>query len=146
VSNTKVAKKKKKRLAPLINAKSEFNERKVSFDLPIKTISEANSFEHWGTKHSRHKNQQKIVTFFLKPHRDKIKLPCKIMLTRLAPKELDKFDNLPMSLKYIVDAICAIITGNYTPGQADSDKRISSIACDQIKSKEYGVRIEITFD
>ncbi len=66
------------------------------------------------------------------------------MLIRLAPNELDVFDNLPMSLKYIVDAICAIITGEYRAGKADSDKRIS-IACGQISSKEYGVRVEITY-
>jgi hypothetical protein len=51
---------------------------------------------------------------------------------------LDKFDNLPMSFKYIVDAVCAIITGNYVAGKADSDERIS-ISCDQVKSKVYGI-------
>jgi hypothetical protein len=50
-----------------------------------------------------------------------------------------------MSFKYIVDAICAIITGNYVAGKADSDERIS-ISCGQEKSKEYGIRIEITWN
>jgi len=107
-------------------------------------MSEANCFEPWRVKHGRHKAQQRVVSLYLKPLRDQIQLPCKVMLTRFAPNELDKFDNLPMSFKYIVDAVCAIITGNNVAGQADSDYRIC-IACDQVKSKEYGIRIEITY-
>jgi hypothetical protein len=143
-SNTKVACKQKKRSVAKISMKSEVYEGKVILDLPLQTKSEANCFEPWPVKHKRHKEQQRIVALALKPLSDKIKLPCKIMLTRFAPDELDKFDNLPMSFKYIVDAICAIITGEYRAGKADSDKRIS-IACDQVESKAYGIRIEITF-
>lgn len=109
-------------------------------DLPLRTQSEANCFEHWTKKHKRHTLQQRTVALFLKPIRDKIKLPCNILFTRLAPNKLDKHDNLPMSFKYIVDACCAIITGNFQAGKADSDERIS-IAYDQIESKIYGVRI-----
>lgn len=134
----------KKRTTVKIPAKFEICEGKVLIDLPLQTKSEANCFEPWPVKHRRHKDQQRIVAYALNPMRDKIKLPCKIMLTRFAPDELDAFDNLPMSFKYIVDAICAIITGNYVAGKADSDKRIS-IACDQMKSKAYGIRIEITY-
>ena len=123
--------------------KLEVSEGKILLDLPIQTKSEANCFEPWRLKHARHKQQQRIVAMALKPLRDKITLPCHVLLTRFAPVELDVFDNLPMSFKYIVDAVCAIITGNYIAGKADSDKRIT-IACCQIKSKEYGIRIEIT--
>jgi hypothetical protein len=136
--------KRKKRTVAKITMKSEVYEGKVIVDLPLKTKSEANCFEPWQVKHGRHKDQQKLVALGLNPLRDKIKLPCKIMLTRFAPDQLDVFDNLPMSFKYIVDAICAIITGEYRAGKADSDKRIS-IACDQVKSDAYGIRIEITF-
>lgn len=125
--------------------KTEVSEGKVLIDLPLQTKSEANCFEPWQVKHGRHTQQQRTVALAMNPLRDKIQLPCKIMLTRFAPDSLDKFDNLPMSFKYIVDAICAIITGDYRPGHADSDSRIISIACDQVKSKEYGIRIEITF-
>ena len=138
--NGKVVGKHKKRTVLKITMKSEILEGKVILDLPIKTVSEANCFEPWQKKHGRHKDQQRIVALSLNPLRDKIKLPCKIMLTRLAPHELDVFDNLPMSLKYIVDAICAIITGEYRAGKADSDKRIS-IACGQIVSKEYEMEV-----
>lgn len=137
--------KHKKRAVAKITMKSEVYEGKVVIDLPIRTVSEANCFEPWQVKHGRHKEQQRTVALGLNPLRDKIKLPCKIMLTRFAPDELDKFDNLPMSFKYIVDAICAIITGEYRAGKADSDKRIS-IACDQVESQAYGIRIELTFE
>lgn len=133
----------KKRSWLKLDAKSEVSQGRIVIDLPIRTKSEANCFEPWRVKHARHKDQQRIVALGLKPLRDHIHLPCKITLTRFAPDELDVFDNLPMSFKYIVDAVCAIITGNYIAGKADSDKRIS-ISCDQVKSKAYGIRIEIT--
>lgn len=137
--------KRKKRPVAKITMKSEFSDERVIIDLPIQTVSEANCFEPWQVKHGRHKAQQRVVALGLNPLRNKIKLPCRIMLTRFAPDELDTFDNLPMSFKYIVDAVCAIITGEYRAGKADSDKRIS-IACGQVKSNEYGVRIEVTWD
>lgn len=143
--NTKVANRRKKRTVAKINMKSEILDGSVLVDLPIQTVSEANCFEPWQKKHRRHREQQRIVALALKPLRDKIKLPCRIMLTRFAPDSLDAFDNLPMSFKYIVDAVCAIVTGDYRAGKADGDKRIS-IGCTQVKSSEYGVRIEVSFD
>lgn len=140
----KTPRKRRTRKFAYLNENSEFSDGKVLLQLPIKTVSEANSSEPWFRRHGRHKEQQRIVGIFLNPLRDKVTLPCKIMLTRFAPDELDTFDNLPMSFKYIVDAVCAIITGEFRAGKADSDKRIT-IACDQVKSKEYGIRIEITF-
>jgi hypothetical protein len=140
----KIPTKRKNKPTAKITMKSEVCDGKVIVDLPLQTRSEANSFEPWRVKHARHKDQKRLVALGLNPLRDKIKLPCKIMLTRFAPDELDKFDNLPMSFKYIVDAICSIITGEYRAGKADSDKRIS-IACDQVESKAYGIRIEVTY-
>jgi hypothetical protein len=143
-SKEKTRVRKKRRPVAKISAKFAICEGKLVLDLPIQTKSEANCFEPWQVKHGRHKQQQKIVAYALNPHRDKIKLPCKIMLTRFAPDSLDAFDNLPMSFKYIVDAICAIITGEYRAGKADSDDRIS-IACDQVKSDAYGIRIVVSW-
>jgi len=145
VSKVRVAVKRKKRTVVKIDMKSEVSQGKVLLDLPLKTVSEANCFEPWQVKHGRHKEQHRVVALALQPVKENIKLPCRIMLTRFAPDELDKFDNLPMSFKYIVDAICAIITGNYVAGRADGDKRIVSIDCDQVKSKAYGIRVEITY-
>ena len=140
-----IAIKKKRRFKPLINAKSEHHWGRVLLEIPMATVSEANCSEAWTKKHRRHQLQRRAVATFLRPMQNKIKLPCQIKLTRLAPRQLDKHDNLPMSFKYIVDACCAIITNNYIYGNADNDDRIS-ICYDQEISKEYGIRIEITWD
>lgn len=112
--------------------------------LPIRTVSEANCFEHWRKSHKRHTIQRKTVALALNPIKHQIKLPCSIKLIRYAPAFMDTFENLPMSFKYIVDACCAIITGDFRPGRADGDKRIS-LSCDQVKSEGYGIKILITF-
>lgn len=116
----------------------------VEIALPIRTVSEANNFDPWRTKHKRHTLQRQSIALALKPIKDKITLPCSIKLVRYAPKTLDKFENLPMSFKYIVDACCAIITGDFRAGRADGDERIS-LSCDQVKSEGYGIKILISF-
>lgn len=144
LGNTKAQAPKRKRLVLKICAKSEIYPNRIVIDLPLQTKSEANCFEPWQVKHRRRREQQAAVSLVLRPHRDKILMPCNVMLTRFAPDKLDAFDNLPMSFKYIVDAICAIITGDYRPGRADSNEGIS-IRCGQEKSNAYGIRIEITW-
>ena len=125
-------------------ANFSISQNSLYFYLPIRTKSEANCSEHWRIQHKRHKTQKNIIYLAIKPHRSKLRLPCHIHLIRYAPRTLDKFENLPCSFKYIVDALCAVITDNYTPGRADNNKDIS-ISCDQIKSQEYAISIEITF-
>lgn len=135
----------------------ETGEGWIKLMLPIFTASEANGGvkksyikngkkcykgEHWTDKHRRTKIQQGTIYMMLRPYSKMFKLPCKVNLTRYAPKTLDKRDNLPMSLKYVVDAICAVITGDYRPGRADSSDEIDVIY-NQIVSKEYGVMVEI---
>ena len=127
-----------------LKASSTFTQGSVEITLPIRTVSESNCSEHWHKKARRHTLQQGKVAFLLKPLREKIKLPCVILLTRYAPRKLDKHDNLPMSMKWIIDSICAIITGDYRAGRADDDKRIS-ISYDQVSYPHYGVKILITF-
>jgi hypothetical protein len=143
--NTKVACKKKKRAKRFKTLNSQIEGERLTLTLPLLTVSEANTFEHWSKKHKRHKAQKDLVAFVLKPLLSYLKLPCHIKLTRFAPRKLDMHDNLPMSLKYIVDACCSIVTGNSASGQADSDDRIS-IEYDQNTCPEYGVGIEFTFN
>lgn len=135
----------------------EFGDGWVKTMLPIFTASEANGGvkksymkngkkcykgEHWTDKHRRTKLQKGTVFLILRPHAAKFKLPCKLKLTRYAPRILDKRDNLPMSLKYILDAVCAVITGDYRPGRADSSEEID-VTYHQVVSSDYGVLIEI---
>ena len=39
---------------------------KISWEIPIRTVSELNSKEHWTKKAKRHKSQQKFVKLALK--------------------------------------------------------------------------------
>ncbi len=111
----------------------------------METVSEANNFEHWGAKNKRHKKQKTIVFWEIIQIKRFVKLPCKLHFVRLAPGLLDKFDNLPMSMKYVCDAVCAELTGDYRPGRADSSDQFLDITCSQEKTPYYGVRVEISF-
>lgn len=117
---------------------------KVEIFLNLRTVSETNNFDHWTKKQRRHKKQKNILFWAFQEVREFVKLPCKIKYIRYAPKELDTFENLPASFKWINDALCAEITGDHRPGRADGDKRIT-LSCDQVKSKNYGVKIIIEF-
>ncbi len=129
----------------------------LEITMPIITVSEANGgvkkaykrngktcykAEHWSDKSFRHRLQKGSVALLLRPHRDCLSMPCHITLTRYAPRKLDKFDNLPMSMKYILDSICEIITNDFRPGRADSHEGLS-VEYDQVISKEYGVKVRI---
>jgi hypothetical protein len=109
--------------------------------LDIRTVSEANSNEHWTKKRKRHVGQKNAI-FFEFYRKILITPPCSVKLTRLAPRLLDSHDNLPTAFKWIVDAIAEQINKNLPTGQADNDKRITW-EYDQIKSKDYAIKIEV---
>ena len=115
--------------------------------LPIKTVSESNKGgEHWTVKHKRHKRQQSIVHVLLRNKLAVVKLPCQILITRIAPRKLATHDNLGPSMKWIADAICDILIPNKAAGRADDDPRIK-IEYNQCKGnpKEYAVRVQISY-
>lgn len=97
----------------------------TEWQLQIKTVSEANCSQHWRLKQKRHKAQQKMITIKFLQERPKFTFPIHIKLTRISRLSLDAHDNLPCSMKYIVDAIAAHLTQDFRSGQADSDKRIT---------------------
>lgn len=111
----------------------------VELIVPLATVSEANTAEHWTKSSARHKKQKGIIKLHYLQVKQHVSLPCHMHIVRLAPRRLD-YDNLVISNKYLVDSLCEELTGNYIPGQADSDPRIT-ISYDQEKSKEYGVKI-----
>jgi len=158
VGNTQVALKDKNSTEATLMLSTKKGDGWIEILMPIVTVSEANGgakisykrdgktcykSEHWTEKHIRHRRQKGTVALLLRPHRDCLSLPCEVKLTRYAPHKLDRFENLPMSLKWIYDAVCEIITGDYRPGRADADERIS-VSCDQVVSKDYGVKIRIS--
>lgn len=131
-------------LCAFLDFGSKAEKDRVELTLPLRTVSEANCFEPWQKKHKRHKAQKKAVFFAILEHKHLIRLPCQITFIRYAPKFLDKHDNLPISQKFICDQVCAEITGEHRAGRAD-DNELIEIKYDQVKSKQYGVKIVIEF-
>ncbi len=118
-------------------------DRQLLITLPLRTQS-PNMSEPWQKRHTRHKEQKRALMFAMIPYRQIITLPCTIKCIRYAPKEIDKHDNLPMSFKNLVDCVAAEITNDFRPGLADSNKQLS-FEYDQVKSKTYAVKIEISW-
>jgi len=136
---------------------SEIDENTFEFILPLRTVSEANGgrkrtlkfgtkkiqkSEHWSDAYKRHKTQKGSIRWCLNPYKHLLKLPCLITLTRFAPDKLDKFDNLPMSFKWILDATCEVITQDFRPGRADSSEEIDVIYKQEI-CDTYAIKIRI---
>jgi hypothetical protein len=115
-------------------------EKLFEWIVPVRTISEANSREHWAKAKKRHDLQKKWVKVFFEKEEPYIPLPCVIKLTRIGQRELDS-DNLPVSMKYIRDAIADQIFPRLAPGQADNDPRLSW-EYDQAISRIYAVKVE----
>lgn len=79
-----------------------------SFELPIKTVSEANCTEHWTTKSKRHKSQAFFVRMAFLQYIEQVTLPVTITMTRCASRELDS-DNLQMAFKWIRDELSELV-------------------------------------
>lgn len=126
-------------MAPLFTASEGNGGVKKSFKHLGKTVYRK---EHWSEAHRRHAQQKTSVFYFLRPHRKSVQIPCHIKITRYAPKKLDRFDNLPMSLKWILDACCAVITEDYRPGRADGYDGLE-VSYHQIQCDEYWVHVRI---
>jgi len=90
--------------------------------LPMKLESVANLSEHWTKKSKRQNNQKKIIRLSL--IKCPIKIPCKIKLTRVSPRELDEHDNLRSSMKHVIDCIADYLIPGKQAGRADGSKDI----------------------
>ncbi len=116
----------------------------ITWSLPIKLSSEANSREYWAKKHKRHKEQKTRVKIAFLEHRPEITLPVKITLTRISPRKYDP-DNLQTAFKYIRDAIAENIFPGTKAGMADNHPQLSwEYKQETGFPKEY--RIVIKFD
>lgn len=140
---TKAAKSPKKTEIPL-DFGTKCEPGRIQILLPLRTVSEANCFEAWRNKHKRHKVQKRAVMFAMIPIKQLIQIPCTLRFVRYAPRELDAHDNLRMALKYILDQTCAEILNDFRPGRADGFKDFT-FEYDQVKSKEYAVKIEVIY-
>lgn len=116
----------------------------IDLNIPIRTVSESNSREHWREKHVRSKLQKKWVWHAFNKDRVDIPLPCIVKLSRHGVRLLD-FDNMVTCFKSVRDQVADEIIPGLPPGKADGDPRIKW-EYDQKKSKEYSIQIEIFAD
>jgi hypothetical protein len=108
------------------------------FNIPIKTISEANSRDHWAIKAKRAKSQRLSARIAITLHIQGIKWNAeytKVILTRIGKRKLDS-DNLARSMKAIRDGIADVT------GIDDGDERITWEYKQEI-GKAYSVKVEI---
>jgi hypothetical protein len=76
----------------------------VKYRFDIKTVSEANSRDHWGVKVRRKQRQQNDFALVWRKHRPKVEPPIAITFTRFSCKTLDD-DNLRSCFKGIRDQL-----------------------------------------
>lgn len=109
--------------------------------LPLRTVSEANSHEHWRKRQKRAKEQRGIAELLVSHELASVRrwfIPSRVKLTRIAPRALDT-DNLAVSQKHVRD------------GVADSlgiDDRDPSVRWEYAQQKgnprEYAVIVEVS--
>lgn len=106
----------------------------------LKLVSEANQREHWRVKLKRKHSQQieMIVAINNNLRGREVRLPCKVKLTRIGPKALDK-DNLAGAFKHCQDVLAKKL------GVDDGDTSRVTWEYHQmpIGIREYGVKVSI---
>jgi hypothetical protein len=117
-------------------------------ELPIATVSEANSREHWHVSAKRHTAQQWAIRLHF--CEVGLPLPCIVKFSRISPRVLDD-DNLTSAFKWIRDEMAKIIIQQHENdidkflrgfGRYDSDSRIKWEYA-QEKGSPQRIRIEI---
>lgn len=111
----------------------------LSVTLPLRLVNASNAREHHFTRARRVARERLVIQCALTQRirsAGLIGAPCRVRITRLAPRKLDKHDNLCVSGKAIADEIARIV------GVDDRDERwVFEYA--QEKAKAFGVRIEL---
>jgi hypothetical protein len=113
--------------------------KSLTFEVPVKLISEANQREHWAIKNKRKKHQQAVVHYALAGlKRDIPAFPVHVVITRVGVRKLDS-DNLAGSCKHVQDAIAKCM------GVDDGDERKVRWVYEQRKGlpKQYLLEVRI---
>lgn len=135
------AQRKAKRLAIMLEAatvKPVVTDGVLTVTIYLPLPNSLNSLKPWWMTSEQRKDQRAIVASVL-GRGELPSLPVTVKLTRIGPKAMDKFDNLPSSLKSVVDAIAEECYGS-----KDEDPRFTWEPPGQEKGNRVGVRIEIT--
>ena len=102
--------------------------------IPIRTVSESNTHEHWSDRAKRAKDQRRIVAACIGAALPRVV----ITLTRVAPRRMDS-DNLEMALKAVRDGVADAL------GMDDGNRRILWQYAQMLPDKRdrFGVEVEI---
>lgn len=93
---------------------------------------------HWAQRYRRNTSQQLEVFTELRRAKAPRALPCRVTLTRIAPRAIDGHDNLQGGCKNIVDAVALWLQID------DADERVSwEYAQRKGGVREYACEIEI---
>lgn len=118
------------------------NKSAIEFEVPgLRVLSEANQRCHWSVRSKRFVEQKVAVGWTFRaeaPGVRSVPLPATVTLTRIGVRTMDT-DNLAGGFKAVRDAIAGWFGWN------DGDPRITW-RYEQVKGKEYGVRIRIASD
>ena len=114
----------------------------LDIKLPLQSISELNTQEHWTKSHKRHRIQKKCIMAAL---RNQMISPskCHIKLTRISNRELD-YVNLVSAFKWVQDQVADELRPGQAPGRADGDKSLTwEFLQEKTDLSNQGTRIQI---
>ena len=114
------------------------------YNIPLRINSPQASTkkDHWGKRLRAKKLMQMAVKRYMAACL--AKPPCKVTLTRIAPRMLDEHDNLRTAMKPIVDIIADVLIPGLKMGRADDSKEITwEYAQEKGKVREYFLRVQI---
>ena len=115
----------------------------ITFEIPIRTVSEANTREHWAAKAKRAKMQRCVARLLMLSNMTpeishrliRCKEPLMIRITQIGKRKLDS-DNLARSQKAVRDGIAEAIG-------IDDGSELLEWEYSQEIGKQYSVKVEI---
>lgn len=109
----------------------------VAVLFPCRTVSGMNVREHWSVKAMRAKAHRHQAYIELRCAAVTIEVPCKVVLTRVAPRLLDG-DNLQASLKNVRDGVADWLKVD------DRDARVEWVYAQRKGDpKQYAVEVKV---
>jgi len=96
---------------------------RIVYNIPMKLPSLANLAGSWKANYYSNKKKKELIRLVLT--QNEYRLPCHVIITRVSPRMLDSIDNLPASVKFVIDAVADYLIPGLRPGRADGDKRLS---------------------
>lgn len=108
--------------------------------LPLRTRNPLNGSQAgYYAKARARKRERTLVALALRPQLAGLALPVRVLVTRIAPRELDAWDGLGAALKGCIDGVADAF------GVRDDDPRLAiEVAQRRGQPREYAVEVHIT--